>query len=161
MNTSLQNIKFDASLVQLTDSFYYSELTSLNERLSSPKWTAIVDSLKTWVIPVNLDYHWSLILLKKRTNEIVIECWDSLPTKFRLDKIKSQLITSYDKNLFGMRAFSISYNHECYIQKDFDNCGIFLIGNIFAFIYNKKPCNLDSRNSRIATARMILSALNL
>ena len=159
VNISIEVIDFDYSRIQLTDTFFYTELHSLNQRLSLPRWTAILESFKTWVIPINLDYHWSLILLKNRADDIYIECWDSLPTKSRIDKIKSQLISSYKKCSMPTKSFSISYYNDCYVQSDNNNCGIFLIGNIFAFIYNKKPCNLDLKNSRIAIARMILSAV--
>ena len=159
VNISVEVFEFDKSQIQMTDTFFYTELNSLNERLSLPRWTAILDSFKTWVIPINFDFHWSLILLKNRANDIYIECWDSLPTKSRIDRIKSQLISSYKKCLMPTKSFSISYNNDCYVQSDKSSCGIFLIGNMFAFTYNKKPCNLDLKNSRIAIARMILSAV--
>lgn len=159
VNMSIEAIKSNDSQIQLTDTFFYDELNSVNERLSSLKWTAILNSSKTWVIPLNLDLHWSLILLHYRENEIDIECWDSLPTQARLDKIKSQLICSYNKYSMATKAFSISYNDECYIQQDRDNCGTYLIANLFAYIYNKKPCNLDLHKSRIAIARMIVSVI--
>ena len=152
-------IEFDINQIQLTNTFFYTELNSLNERLSSPKWTAILNSFKTWIIPVNFDLHWSLILLKNGQDGIQIECRDSLPTQTRLDKIKSQLISSYYKHSMASKNFSIFYNNECYIQQDRYNCGIFMIGNIFAFIYNKLPCNLDLHMSRIAIARMIIGAI--
>ena len=159
VNISIEAIKSNNSQIQLTDTFFFAELNSVKERLSSLKWAAILNSSKTWVIPVNLDLHWSLILLHNRENGIDIECWDSLPTQARLDKIKSQLISSYNKYSKTAKAFSISYNDECYIQQDHSNCGTFLIANIFAYAYNKKPCNLDLHISRIAIARMIVSVV--
>lgn len=161
VNTSIENIQFDESLIQLTDSFFYSELISPNRRLSLTKWQAIINTCRTWVMPVNFDHHWSLIILKNEKNRIDIACWDSLPTKLRLDKIKMQLLSSFEKNSMEAKAFSFSYNDDCYIQCDHNNCGIFLIGNIFAFLHNKNPCNLDLQNSRIAIARMILSSIHL
>ena len=158
VNTSIENMHYDASRYQLTDSYFYFELISKNERLTFPRWRSILETSKTWIIPLNMDCHWSLILLKNNENEINIECWDSLPSKLRLDKIKSQLTSSYYKYSIETKLFSISYNNDCYIQLDNHSCGIFLIGNIFAFIFGKKPCNLDLQNSKIAIARMVISA---
>ena len=159
VNTSIENIQFDDDLMQLTDSFFYSELVSLNDRLTMPKWKAILQTFKTWIIPINLDLHWSLILLRNKADEIEVECWDSLPTQARIDKIKSQLLSSYKRSSMITKTFSISYKPDCYIQSDLHNCGVFLIGNIFAFINNKNSCNLDLKNSRVAIARLILTSI--
>ena len=159
INICLENIRSNAGQIRLTDSFFYAELVSPNERLSFPKWTTFFKKFETWVIPVNIDYHWSLILLKNKRHRVEIECWDSLPTESRLDKIKSQLLCSYRQYSVKTKNFSISYQHDCYIQNDRSNCGVFLIGNILAFIFNKKNSNMDSKNARIAIALMILNTV--
>ena len=99
------------------------------------------------------------MLLKYTKGEFVIENWDSLPNQSRLEKIKLQLLSSYERFSTQKLRFSISFNDDCYIQNDLDNCGVFLIGNIFAFIYKKKPCNVNPKKARIAIARMILSSI--
>ena len=94
INFCLEGFKFRDT--NLKDTFYFNELTSLTERLSSPKWSEILQSSVTFAIPVNLDKHWSLIVLRNKNDFLLIEFWDSLPTQQRIDKIKKLLLASYN-----------------------------------------------------------------
>ena len=158
INFCLEGFKFRD--INLKDTFYFNELTSLTERLSSPKWTEIVQSAVTLAIPVNLDKHWSLIVLRNLNDCLHIEFWDSLPTQQRIDKIKKLLLASYNAYSCAKKRISFTFKPDCYIQVDSNNCGIFLIANIISLILNKKTCNIEPLEARKAVALLILNLCN-
>ena len=160
VNTALEKIQFKKDEFELTDSFFFTELISLNERLSVPKWTAIFQNSRTWVIPVNFDRHWSLMVLKNDKIGILIECLDSMPTISRMEKLKQQLLCSYQNISVEKKSFSFCYRQDCYMQADCDNCGVFLIGNIRALLSGKNPCNIEPKTARIGIASMIISSFD-
>ena len=137
INSCLETFHFDSNNIRLTDTFFFTELTSSNQRLSNPNWSQIFQSHQIWVIPINFEKHWSLMLLRLTTDGVVLEFWDSLPSKPRFEKIKLQLLSSCRQFSKQKTPFYITFNNDCYIQTDLNNCGIFLVGNIYAFIFKK------------------------
>ena len=154
INFCLEGFKFRDT--NLKDTFYFNELTSLTERLSSPKWSEILQSSVTFAIPVNLDKHWSLIVLRNKNDFLLIEFWDSLPTQQRIDKMKKLLLASYNAYSYANKRISFAYKPDCYIQVDSNNCGVFLIANIISLILNKQTCNIEPLEARKAVALLIL-----
>lgn len=146
--------------INVKDTFYFTELITETERLSSPKWNEILTSTQTLALPVNLDYHWSLMVLRNNSDSLAIELWDSLPSKQRTDKITNLLLTTY--NLFSIFQKKIVFFHksDCYIQDDTDNCGVFLISNIITLISNKQPQLVEPDKARIAISLLILQSIN-
>ena len=120
INFCLENFKCGDTNIK--DTFYFNELTSLNERLSAPKWSEIMQSTVKLAIPVNLDKHWSLIVLRNRNDCLLIEFWDSLPTQQRIDKTKKLLLASYNNYSCAKKRISFTYKPDCYIQTDLNNC---------------------------------------
>ena len=143
----------------INDTFFFTELTSSNARLSVPKWDKILVSCKPWAIPVHLDSHWSLIVLKNLNQAIFVQYWDSMPNQSRCQKIESKLLQSY--NLFSnvQKQFFFSHNENCYIQTDTSSCGLFLIGNMMSLIARKIPCNINPDEARIAIALLICESI--
>ena len=158
INFCLENFKFGDTNIK--DTFYFNELTSLNERLSSPKWSEIMYSTVKLTVPVNLDKHWSLIVLRNRNDCLLIEFWDSLPTQQRIDKTKKLLLTSYKNYSCATKRISFTCKPDCYIQTDSNNCGIFLIANIISLISSKQTCNIEPIEARKAVALLILNQCN-
>ena len=159
INICLENLKSEGFVVK--DTFYFMELTSLTERLSTPKWNEIFKSAGTIVIPVNQDFHWSLIVLRNQVDSLHIEFWDSLPSQQRIDKIIKLIVNSYNAYSIVKKDIDFAYKSDCYIQSDTDNCGIFLIANIISLIFNKQTCNIQPTQARKAVALLILQSVQL
>lgn len=157
INFCLEGFKFRGT--NLKDTFYFNELTSLSERLSSPKWNEIFQSASTLAIPVNLDKHWSLIVLRNKNDSLLIEFWDSLPTQQRNNKIIKLVLDSYNAYSAVRKNIAFAYKPDCYIQLDSDNCGIFLISNIISLILNKPTCNIQPEKARKAVALLIFQSI--
>ena len=157
INICIENFKSEGFIVK--DTFYFIELTSLTERLSTSKWNEIFESAETLAIPVNLDYHWSLIVLRNQVDSLHIEFWDSLPSQQRIDKIIKLLLDSYNACSVAKKNISFAYKSDCYIQSDTNNCGIFLIANIIALMFNKETCNIQPTQARKAIALLILQSV--
>ena len=145
--------------VVLKDTFFFVELISENERLSAPKWNLIFKSSKTWAVPVNLGCHWLLIVLRNQAGVLEIECWDSLPTRQSMEKLRMLLVNSYNRLTFAKKQLSFSVKTDCYIQVDRSNCGVFMIGNIISLVRSLKPCNIYPEEARLAIALMIIQSI--
>lgn len=145
--------------VNLKDTFFFVELISENERLSAPKWNTIFESSKTMAIPVNIDCHWLLMVVRNHDSILEIECWDSLPTHQRIEKMRMLMLNSYNRFASVKKQLFFSVKSDCYIQQDRNNCGVFLISNIISLIQKIKPCNICPEEARLAIALMIFRSI--